>query len=170
MAFEHRPTFGLESRRGLEDVQSALARALSQAGLEARWARPPQPGAAASAPSNHLVVTFPEAQRHFWSPWLALDLASRDDGGTRLFGRFSPHPAVWTAWAFSYLGLGVVAFFSAVFGTCQCLLESPATALWGVASCAVVATALFVSSRMGQRLAREQMRRLGDVVSAAVSG
>ena len=41
-------------------------------------------------------VYVPHAERRFWSPHLSIRL-DRDDGpGCTLFGRFAPHPELWT--------------------------------------------------------------------------
>lgn len=167
MAFVHRPTFRLERALPLAAMQRALASAVARGGYEARWARSPQPGADRSVHSSNLLITVPVGERHFWSPWLSLDLSEAGPSATQLFGRFSPHPSVWTAFAFGYLGLGVVAFFSAVFGACQLLLDGPCWAFWGVGIAAAVMLAMVLSARGGQRLAAEQMQRLRALVEGA---
>lgn len=119
---------------------------------------------------THLLVTVPRAERHFWSPWLHVDLrpVEGDAHATDVFARFSPAPSVWTAFMLTYIALATIAFFSAVWAFAQSVLGDGMTALWGVAIPVVVGAAMFWSARVGQTLAREQMHQLHDAVRAAL--
>jgi hypothetical protein len=119
---------------------------------------------------THLLVTVPRAERHFWSPWLHVDLrpVEGDAQATDVFARFSPAPSVWTAFMLTYIALATICFFSAVWAFAQSVLGNELTALWGVAIPLIVGAVMFWSARVGQRLAREQMHRLHDAVRAAL--
>ncbi|MBT9558639.1 MAG: hypothetical protein IV100_21595 [Myxococcales bacterium] len=177
MTFEHRPTFSVEVPLPLAQVQDRLHAGLVGPAYEVRWARSlhgQSPTGGASRRADHLVLTFKPEHRHFWSPWLNLDVDQREatDGAviTRITGRFSPHPTVWTGFAFSYLGLGVLAFFSSIFAYSQRSLGGTPTGLWGLLACAVLAVVLLWSSWVGQRLARDQMIELRRLLEAGVRG
>lgn len=117
--------------------------------------------------TGHAMISFVESKRHFWSPWLNLEIRESDTGKI-LFGRFSPHPSIWTGFMFSYLALGVLSFFSLVLGLSQQLAsESP----WGYALIplwAVVAIALWIASQAGQRLAVDEMTMMQKMIEEAV--
>jgi len=119
---------------------------------------------------THLLVTVPRAERHFWSPWLHVDLrpVEGDANATDVFARFSPAPSIWTAFMLTYIALATIALFSAVWAFAQATLGKELMALWGVAIPVVVAAAMFWSARIGQSLGREQMHRLHDAVRAAL--
>lgn len=113
------------------------------------------------------MISMVESERHFWSPWLHLDLR-HDDESTTLHGRFSPHPSIWTALVFGYLVLAVIAFFGAVVGYSQWLSgEAP----WGclvIPIVAVLALLVWGISQVGQRLAHDEMVELKRCVENAV--
>ncbi len=116
---------------------------------------------------QHASLAFVESQRHFWSPWLHLDVRTQDEQKL-LFGRFSPHPSVWTAFAFSYLAFGVIAFFSAIVGLSQQIAAEPAWAYWGMPICITLGILFWLASQMGQRLAQQQMIELKTIVDTAI--
>ncbi len=172
MTFEHRPNFTVDAALPLAEVQDRLQSGLVGPAYEVRWSRSPHGGGTAHR-AAHLVVAFKQEHRHFWSPWLVLDLETRDDadgaGITRVIGRFSPHPTVWTGYTFTYLALGVIAFFSSVFAFSQHSLGGSPSSLWGLLASAVMAAGLLWSSWVGQRLAREQMIELRRHLEMALS-
>lgn len=116
---------------------------------------------------HHMTLTVHEADRHFWSPWLHIEVTERD-GQTQVRGRFTPHPNIWTGFAFSYFSLITLAVFAAVWGSSQWMLEQRPTALWIALVCVVVVGLLWWSAQVGQRLAREQMHILRNAVEAVL--
>ena len=121
-----------------------------------------------SVAGHHMTLTVREADRHFWSPWLHIEL-TEVEGQTHFRGRFTPHPSVWTGFAFSYFSLIVIAAFALIWGTSQWMLDHRPTALWIALICAVGVTALWWSAQIGQRLAREQMHHIRDAVYDALT-
>jgi hypothetical protein len=120
---------------------------------------------------THLLVTTPRRERHFWSPWLHLDLrpVEGDAGATDVFGRFSPAPSIWTGFMLTYIALATVAFFSAVWAGAQLAIGARPTMVWGVAGPVVIGGVMAWSARAGQRLARAQMNQLHDAVRRALA-
>jgi hypothetical protein len=112
---------------------------------------------------DHALVSFVESHRHFWSPWLHLELR-KSDSSRQIYGRFSPHPSIWTGFMFSYLALAVTAFFACIFGLAQTLAGESAWAFWVMPACAVIAVLLWIAARTGQRLAHQQMVELTELV------
>lgn len=124
---------------------------------------------------RHMMVTVPETDRHFWSPWMTLeasaegdDDAAADAGPTRVFGRFSPAPSLWTGFMFSYIAVGALACFAATWAAAQATMKHAPSALWVTAACVAIAAALWWASRVGQRLAQAQMAELRALVEAAL--
>ena len=112
---------------------------------------------------GHGLIWFDPTSRSFWSPWLHLDFRVRDDAKV-LFGRFSPHPSVWTAFMFSYLVLSVVAFFGIILGSSQVLMSNPAWGFALVPTCLVLALILWFVSQFGERLARDEMLEMRQIL------
>lgn len=117
---------------------------------------------------HHVELLIDAAERHFWSPWLSVDLLP-DRAGTRVKCRYGPHPSLWTAIASLYAVLAFALLSGLVFGGTQALLGH---APWGLIAAPVallLALALYVGSQIGQRLGADQMQILDDFLGAALS-
>jgi hypothetical protein len=118
--------------------------------------------------SGHAMISLVESKRHFWSPWLNLDVRDSDNGKL-LHGRFSPHPSIWTGFMFAYLALAVFSFFSLILGLSQQMAsESP----WGYGLIPLwmsIALGLWLASQAGQRFAEEEMKMLRQVIEDVVN-
>lgn len=167
MSLRLRPTFAMDLDAAAPTVMERLRRGLVADGLQTRWSRTPGARAERSDDDAHVLVFL--TRRRFWSPWLHLEV-HRADRGSHVFGRFSPHPNVWTAYLLGYLLLGTVASLCALFGASQALAGGRPTALWGVAPVAATALAMWWASQVGQRLARDEMALLRRRVDEALSG
>lgn len=151
-----RPTFDIPlNGEDSADVWARVQRSVEGRGLDGQFRR------------RFAMISFVERERHFWSPWLHLDLRQTDEV-TVLHGRFSPHPSIWTGLVFGYLALTVLAFFGAVFGFSQWLSgETP----WGCVVIPVVAVLgmlVWITSQVGQRLAHDEMVELKHCIETAV--
>ena len=170
MSLELRPTFtiGLAEPTGV--VLRRLRAHMQAPQVQVRWAQRPGGGGPVSTreDQDHVVLCMDPAVRHFWSPWLMLDVQQLDDS-THLYGRFSPHPSVWTGFAFCYLTLTAIAFFSLIFAWASQLSGSGKPMVGIIAPiCAVIALALWWSSQVGQRLAAAEMTTLRACLDAAL--
>ncbi|MBL0220333.1 MAG: hypothetical protein IPQ07_41500 [Myxococcales bacterium] len=133
-----------------------------------RRARVPGGGRDLSARDrDHLVLTVPAAQQRLWSPWLTIDITPRD-GGSHLFARFSPHPSVWTGFAFGYLTFGVVLLFSLIFAGAHAMVGGELWPFQVSAGALLVLGAMWGASRVGQQLARGQMTTLRHELERAI--
>ena len=170
LSLELRPTFTIGVAEPTGVVLRRLRARMAAPQVEVRWARQPGGGEATTVreDQDHVVLCMIPEVRHFWSPWLMLDVQA-EDGATHLFGRFSPHPSVWTGFAFCYLTLTAIGFFALIFAWASQLSGSGNSWLGLLAPlCAAIAFALWWASQVGQRLARAEMVRLRDCVYAAV--
>jgi len=169
VALAVRPSFSVDlripSREAIERLSTELAAGTQQL---RRTRLPGGGGETASRDLDHLVLTVPESQQRFWSPWLTIDLTPSDTG-TLLFARFSPHPSVWTGFAFGYLTFGAGLVFSLIFAGAQAMVGGDAWPLKISAAAVLVLGALWLSARVGQRLAQAQMSALRDEVERAVA-
>lgn len=162
VALALRPSFSVDLSVPSREAIDRISRALSAGSLRLRRTRPPGGGRDTSARAQeHLALTVPAEQQHFWSPWLNIDISPRD-GGTHVFARFSPHPSVWTGYMFGYLILTVVVVISLVVVAAGTLVEggSQLWALWVTGGAALAMAGMWWASQVGQRLARAQMEEL----------
>ncbi len=123
---------------------------------------------------RHIMLTVSKTERHFWSPWLDLEVDEDDEspdasGTVTVRGRFMPHPSIWTAYVAGYFGLGTLALFAACFAYAQWATEASPTALWVVGVCVLVTVGIWWSAQVGQKLAREQMGVLREAVGEVLA-
>lgn len=170
MAIEVRPTFTLDVPARCAAVTERLRVGLERQPVWTRWARLPGARAEQAHDGTYVLIAPPEDRQQFFSPWLQVSIQPQPDGSTQLFGRFGPRPAVWTAFAFSYLFFGCVMFFAAMGGLAQLTIGVTPWALWITLAAAAVCGGLFWASQVGQRLARGQMAGLREAVDAALAG
>lgn len=112
--------------------------------------------------SSLLAWIAPPAQR-IWSP--AMDVMFRPHPqGTLIVGRFGPNPQLMTGYAFLSILLTFFLVFSLCWSYVQSVMHEPSRCLYGSAAAALGLVGLALSSRVGTRLAHEQMLWLAEVV------
>ncbi len=114
---------------------------------------------------HHLMLSLRDEKRHFWSPWLQLEVRSEiGQSETRVYGRFSPSPSIWMGFALAYLALGTVSLFAVTFAVSQWMIDRTPSALWVVPICAAVALTMWTATRVGQGMAADEMAELQKAV------
>jgi len=170
MGMALRPRFELELPCPSRDAIEHLYARLAASPLRVKRTRVPG-GGRESGPRDeaHVVLSVPVAEQHFWSPWLTVELSPRGDA-THVHARFSPHPSVWTGFAFGYLTLGLVLAVSLVIAGSAALLPNSGQswALWVASGAALVMAGMWWASQLGQRLARTQMETLRHELDHAI--
>lgn len=162
MAITLRPSFAIDLAMPSCNALPRLTAELASGAMALRRTRVPGGGRdAGPGDRDHLVLTVPETQQHFWSPWLTIEMTPRGDGA-HLFARFSPHPSVWTAFAFGYLALGTLTVVALAVAASGLLVPGTdlAWSLWVAAGCVLAMVAMWWISQIGQRIARQQMTTL----------
>ncbi|MBE7447589.1 MAG: hypothetical protein HS111_01475 [Kofleriaceae bacterium] len=169
MALALRPGFAVDLACPGHVAIERLTAAIGAGPMQLRRSR--VPGGGRDTPRrdhDHLVLVGPAAQQRFWSPWLTIDVAPRE-GGAQVRARFSPHPSVWTGFAFGYLTVTVVLVLSLAFAGAQAMMGSAPWALWGSAGAAVALVGLWSAAQLGQRLARAEMEALAGELERALA-
>ena len=154
-----RPTFTIEFPIASDEAMDRLAGLLkdSDMPIEGRIA------------GNHLMLVIPPGRRHFWSPWLNLEVHGEADTAT-VKGRFSPNPSVWTAFMLTYIALATLVFFAVMFGVSQWMMEkTPRAFNWALIPI-VLSMLMYWASLVGQKIAQQQMNELYDASMNALSG
>jgi len=118
---------------------------------------------------NHLMLVIPPARRHFWSPWMHLEV-HECEAGSSVKGRFSPNPSVWTGFMLTYIALGTLVFFAVIFAFSQWMMDrSPGALKLSIVPIAI-ALIMYWASLIGQKIALEQMNELYDASMKALCG
>ncbi|HEX8915895.1 MAG TPA: hypothetical protein VF796_26310 [Humisphaera sp.] len=169
MALELRPTFTIDLAVPCAEATDRLRAALAGGPLVTTWARLPGASTERACDGTFVWVAPPAETQRLFSPWLQLSISPAEaGGGTKLFGRFSPRPDVWTAFALSYLLLTCVTFFGSVIGLSQVLVRHDPWAFWVGGAAAATLAGLYAASQIGQRLAAGQMTEIRAEIEAAL--
>lgn len=152
-----RPTFVLRASQSTSDVMQCVRLGLAES----------SPDYECQYTSHHVIVSLQPTKRHFWSPWMNLEIREVDNK-SEVFGRFSPHPSIWTAFMFSYLGIAVLIFFASMFGVSQQLAGQTPWAYFMIPCGLLVAAGLWFASKAGQRLAQVEMQQMRSVIEECV--
>ncbi len=112
----------------------------------------------------------PEAERRLWSPYLSVRLDEEGRDRCSAFGRFAPHPEVWTFFLFLYFLVAFLVLFGGTFGYVQWASNEPAWALWMVWIGLPVMLLIHAASFVGSRLGQAQMRELREVLDGGFDG
>ncbi len=129
---------------------------------------------------RHVELLICEEQRHFWSPWLSVELRSHQEDdlppdpaippdGCEIRGRFGPHPHVWTMFMFGYAVCIFAMCIGTTWGLSQWAIGDAPEAALVVPVAIVVAVALYVGSQVGQRLGADQIHALEDFLDGALA-
>jgi hypothetical protein len=116
---------------------------------------------------RHAFLQLPSERRWLLSPFLNLELA---DGpyGTRLMGRFTPAPNVWTGFMALYIFLGLCGLAGLMLGWAQTTVDEFA---WGFILFPVslgLMAFVYGAAVIGQGLTADEMYELRTFVDRAV--
>jgi hypothetical protein len=168
VAFSFRPSFTFDVDASSADVVARLAEGLAATAFVLRRTRPPGGGLdIAPRDADQLVLTVPADARHFWSPWLTIEVEPREPTTARVSAMFSPHPSVWTGYLFGYLALAVVLLFSLIYAAAVVMSGDGGApwSLWIGGGAVIAMIGMWYASVVGQRLAGAQM----DAIHAALA-
>lgn len=118
---------------------------------------------------DHFVLTVVEAEQRLYSPWLTVEVSPAGEGGAQLLASFSPHPSVWTLFAFAYLALATLFLFSLCFAFAVHQTGGPSWVLGVSAATALLMILLWGVSLLGQHLSRAQMAALKSELEASLT-
>lgn len=167
MSLELRPTFTIDVDEACTRVVDRLRSELGRSSVFTRWARVPGARSDSDCGGTFVWIAPCVEEQRFWSPWLQLSVLPHESK-TQLFGRFSPKPAVWTAFALSYLFLACVMFFGCMLGLAQMMVKTHTWGFWTSAAAAALTVLLWWVSQTGKRLALEQMQNLRVILDTAL--
>jgi len=118
---------------------------------------------------NFVCLRIPEEDRHFWSPRLIISFYANESGGSRAQGTFGPNANVWALYLYGYLIVGLIAMFSGMLGVSQLLVRNMSPwGLWIFSGSLAIALALYLASRVGQRIASPQSDLLEQIYVEAI--
>ncbi len=108
---------------------------------------------------HHIVLKIPSEEQHYWSPQLLISFEQIDDT-VHIRGLCGPKPSVWMMFVFFYFLLGFVAVIVMITGFAQMNLGLPSGVLWLLPAIAFIVLMIYLTARMGQKMAKDEMIRL----------
>ena len=117
---------------------------------------------------GHAELTTRPGEAHFWSPYLSLEVAERDDGTRWVKGRFAPEPNVWILFMSLYGMLAMGALAGLIYGASQALVHELPWALLGAPAALALMAFTYGAAFIGQGLGAEEMYRLRSFVDDCV--
>lgn len=165
-----RPAFSVDVAMPSRALITELAKQLAAGPMSLKRTRRPGGGGESSAgDADHLLLTVPPPHQTFWSPWMTIEISPRGDGA-HVHAKFSPHPSVWTGFAFGYLTMTVVLAVSLVAAATTFIVPGGQLwVLWISAAASLGLVGLWLSSVVGQRLAQAQMAELRTTLDHALA-
>lgn len=148
-----RPRFELELADDPDRVMETLRRRL-----------PECPRCTGVSVGRHAELFVPEDEQRVWSPWLSVTAETASENGTRVRGRFAPHPHVWTLYMFLAFALGFALLVGVTWGYAQWAMGEKPWALLCLPLGIVLGGALYMVSLAGQKLGHEQIERLEEAL------
>ena len=116
---------------------------------------------------HHFDLRMHYKDQKLWSPMLSANIvpAEPPQKGAVIHALVGPNPNIWTAVAFSYLACFTGLLFSLTFGAVQLGLGQSPWAFFISLGLLAIATIVWLLSRLGQRLAAEQIGVLRNVLA-----
>lgn len=115
----------------------------------------------------HAYLRLPAERCSLLSPHLNLELRE-GEGGTRLHGRFSPQPNVWTGFMALFFALGMLGLAGLVYGLAQLTVDGPLWPLWSAPAAAALIGFIYGAAFIGQGLSVDEMYELRAFVDATL--
>ena len=110
------------------------------------------------------------SERKLWSPHVSLRLDEEKGEGCTVFGRFAPHPEVWTFFMFLYIALVFAVVFGAVLGYVQWVSNEAPLGFLAIGVGVPAIGLIHLASAVGQRLGQRQMSELKEEVDGVLEG
>lgn len=114
----------------------------------------------ASVWEHHIVLKIPQEKQHFWSPQMTVSFEELENGLTRVRGLCGPRPSIWMMFIFFYFLLSFVGMMIMIMGFSQMSLGISYGILWLLPAIAFLLLMVYLTAKMGQRLARNEMETL----------
>lgn len=116
---------------------------------------------------NHIRIRIIEPNRHFWSPELSLNLLETGLG-TEVRGLYGPKPDIWLGYMFTYFFLGFVTLVVSILGFSRYNLGLSSYILWLIPFVLGGILVLWVTSRTGQKLGKDEVRLIHQLLEPSI--
>lgn len=120
---------------------------------------------------DHLFISFNNAERHFWSPQLQLEILDEEEGGCKVYGLFGPNPTLWTFFMFLHFGVATLFIILGIWAYSSASLGKPYGVLvGGMVAMLILWFAFYAFGRAGRAKGKPQMQELHRFYKRALKG
>jgi hypothetical protein len=143
-----RPRFSVESPLSMQDLISRIQTAIKRENSPI----------CGEAMIGHATIKLPPDQILPWTPRITMTLEPLpNEKGTLVRGMFSPEPTIWTFFMFLYVIMGFSLLIVLMWGGSLYALDEEAGVLWLAPLLALGMLAIWIFSRVGQKMSAPQM-------------
>ena len=115
----------------------------------------------------HLILSYPQQHRHFWSPVVDLNIEPRPDKTSLVRVLIGPEPSIWTMFMFFYSIGGLAIMLGIVFGTSQYILGKGSWLFLLIPVGVLIIGFFYFAGLAGKSKAQDQMLELKSFVEEA---
>ena len=110
---------------------------------------------------DHVFIKIADAERHFWSPQLQLEILDEQDGACRVYGLYGPNPTLWSFFMFLHFGVATLFVILGIWAYSSASLGRPyGVLLGGMVFMVVLWFILYAFGRAGRAKGKPQMHEL----------
>ena len=111
---------------------------------------------------DHVFLSIPENEQHFWSPAMEVVVGKDydDENLTAIRCLIGPKQSIWMMVMFLYVSVGAMLFFGGMYGLVNWSLDNGTKFLWFIPIGAVLELLIFLATKWGQKQGRDQMLHL----------
>ncbi len=156
-----RPRYKFSTELSSEDIRNGLRTALKDKAVnefELQY----------RSVQGHLIVSFPQKHKHFWSPTLDVNLEDGQNGKTTVRVLIGPEPSIWTMFMFFYTLGGLAMLAGLVLGYSQWTLGKGVLALWLIPVGFAIILFFYLAALGGKAKAQDQMKILKTFMEEAI--
>lgn len=151
-----RPRYKISSQKKAAELRAMLLEAVKSS-----------PGFEQRSLENHVLISLPRKDRHFWSPTLDINFEEESESTTvRIL--IGPAPAVWTFFMFGYSLAGLSIIAGLILGYSQYILGQNSWTFIFAPVGIFLAGGLLLASLAGKYKAQNEMQRLKIFVEFAI--
>lgn len=119
---------------------------------------------------DHIFISVPKKDEHFWSPQLHLEIVEKDENVTEIKGLFGPKPQVWTFFMFVHFVVGGLFLVFATMLYSKISLNEPFFfPLMMVIFLPMLWIVLYFLGKMGKDTGKPQIKLLHDLMISVIS-
>ncbi|MBX2817030.1 MAG: hypothetical protein KTR24_13575 [Saprospiraceae bacterium] len=156
-----RPRFRVEVNARSQELIEAFSQALDSK----------HPGLEGLIKGQHIILDIAHDRRHYWSPQLNMRVENhpQEEQKSIVAGLIGPRPNVWTLFMFIYFSIGTLGFIIGSIGVSRALLGTYSPLLWAFPIAILFMLSAFLTSKKGERMAKDQTEELKEFVRGVIN-